>query len=85
MGDGWETRRSREPGHSDWVVIKLGAKGIINKVVVDTAHFKGNFPQQVKLEATESDEVSCLYERLILVRAIPKLDGDLVATKVRGA
>ena len=23
MGDGWETKRSRQAGHSDWVVIKL--------------------------------------------------------------
>lgn len=23
MGDGWETARSREPGHVDWVVVKL--------------------------------------------------------------
>lgn len=23
MGDGWETRRSRQKGHKDWVIIKL--------------------------------------------------------------
>ena len=23
MGDGWETKRSRTPGHKDWVIIKL--------------------------------------------------------------
>lgn len=23
MGDGWETKRSRTPGHNDWVIIKL--------------------------------------------------------------
>jgi allantoicase len=23
MGDGWETKRSRQKGHKDWVVIKL--------------------------------------------------------------
>ena len=23
MGDGWETKRSRQPGHKDWVIIKL--------------------------------------------------------------
>jgi len=23
MGDGWETRRNRESGHKDWVIIKL--------------------------------------------------------------
>lgn len=23
MGDGWETKRSREEGHKDWVIIQL--------------------------------------------------------------
>lgn len=23
MGDGWETKRSRTPGHTDWVIVKL--------------------------------------------------------------
>lgn len=51
MGDGWETSRSRSKGHVDWVVIKLGLKGrTIEKVVVDTAHFRGNFPRAVKVE-----------------------------------
>ncbi len=50
MGDGWETRRRREPGH-DWVLIKLGRAGEIEKIEVDTAHFKGNFPDAVSIEA----------------------------------
>jgi allantoicase len=58
MGDGWETRRSRGGDHCDWVVVKLGAEGIFEKVVVDTAHFKGNFPKMVKVEATNSREVN---------------------------
>ena len=60
MGDGWETRRSRDGDHYDWVVVKLGAEGVIEKVVIDTAHFKGNFPKMVKLEATNSQEVFLL-------------------------
>jgi allantoicase len=58
MGDGWETKRSRGGDHTDWVIVKLGAPGIIDKAVVDTAHFKGNFPKMIKLEATNSKEVS---------------------------
>ncbi len=23
MGDGWETKRSRQKGHKDWAIIKL--------------------------------------------------------------
>lgn len=50
MSDGWETKRSRTPGHVDWVVIKLGAATSIQQIVVDTAHFRGNFPQKVNLK-----------------------------------
>jgi allantoicase len=51
MGDGWETKRSRALGHVDWVVVKLGLKGrSIDKVVVDTKDFRGNFPRAVKVE-----------------------------------
>ena len=50
MGDGWETRRRREPGH-DWMVIALGLRGTIDRIEVDTAHFKGNYPDQVSLQA----------------------------------
>jgi allantoicase len=50
MGDGWETKRRRGPGH-DWVILKLGALGVINKIEVNTAHFKGNFPDSCSLEA----------------------------------
>ena len=48
MGDGWETARRRGPGH-DWAIIKLGHAGSIRRVVVDTAHFKGNFPDTCQL------------------------------------
>jgi allantoicase len=50
MGDGWETKRRRGPGF-DWVILKLGAPGVIRRVEVDTAHFKGNFPESCSLEA----------------------------------
>lgn len=49
MGDGWETRRRRDDGH-DWVVVRLGAAGIIRQVEVDTTFFKGNYPDQCSLE-----------------------------------
>ncbi|KAJ7287837.1 galactose-binding domain-like protein [Mycena rebaudengoi] len=51
MGDGWETKRSREKGHKDWVIIKLGAPGLLEQVEIDTAHFKGNFPESCELHA----------------------------------
>ena len=48
-GDGWETRRRREPGH-DWCIIALSHPGAITRVVIDTAHFKGNYPDRCSLQ-----------------------------------
>jgi allantoicase len=50
MGDGWETRRRREPGY-DWIILKLGHAGLIDKIEIDTAHYKGNFPHQISINA----------------------------------
>jgi allantoicase len=50
MGDGWETRRRREPGN-DWIIVKLGAPGTVAKVEVDTCHYKGNYPDRCSLQA----------------------------------
>lgn len=52
--DGWETRRRREPGQ-DYVVVRLGAAGIIQGIIVDTAHFLGNFPPEISVEACGFD------------------------------
>ena len=49
MGDGWETARRRGPGN-DWVVLALGHPGMVESVEVDTAHFKGNYPDRVTLD-----------------------------------
>ena len=56
--DGWETRRRRGPGGAlpdhavrDWVIVRLGAPGVIRSVVVDTAFFTGNFPQGCSADA----------------------------------
>lgn len=50
MGDGWETRRRREPGN-DWCIIALAHPGEIKEIEVDTAHFKGNFPDRCSIQA----------------------------------
>ena len=54
MGDGWETARRRGPGN-DWVILALGHPGRIERVEVDTAHFKGNYPDRVSIEAAAFD------------------------------
>lgn len=57
MGDGWETKRRRDPG-PDWSIVKLADQGNISKVIIDTCHFKGNFPDRFMLEGlcSESDD-----------------------------
>ena len=52
--DGWETRRRRSAG-VDWCIVRLGAPGIVRGIVVDTAHFTGNFPKECWLEGCASD------------------------------
>ncbi len=50
MGDGWETKRNRTPNNRDWVIVRLAHKGEIQKVLVDTCHFKGNYPDTCLIE-----------------------------------
>lgn len=60
MGDGWETARRRGPGN-DWVIIALGQPGEIERAEIDTAHFKGNYPDRISLEGAlfeNDDEVT---------------------------
>ncbi|MBC7872783.1 MAG: allantoicase, partial [Ferruginibacter sp.] len=67
MGDGWETKRNRTPGNKDWVIIRLAHKGVIEKILVDTAYFKGNYPD------------SCLIEGCnIAYKEESKLDGNTI-------
>jgi len=50
MGDGWETRRRRGPGH-DWTIVKLARAAKLQKLEINTHHFKGNFPESCSVEA----------------------------------
>lgn len=54
MGDGWETARRRGQGN-DWVILTLGVPGAIERAVIDTAHFKGNYPDRASIEAAHFD------------------------------
>jgi allantoicase len=82
MGDGWETRRRREPGH-DWAVLELGAPGRIDEVVVDTAHFKGNYPDRCFLQAAPAatgspEEIAALSNDWPLLLPPVRLEADKV-------
>jgi allantoicase len=50
MGDGWETKRNRTPNNKDWVIVRLAHAGTIEKILIDTCHFKGNYPDSCLLE-----------------------------------
>jgi allantoicase len=52
MGDGWETRRRREPGN-DWAILALGHRGVAEGIEIDTAHFKGNYPDRCSILAAD--------------------------------
>jgi allantoicase len=63
MGDGWETKRRRGPGH-DWTIIRLAARGTIRRIEVDTRHFKGNAPAACSLDACTVDDETVLLQAL---------------------
>ncbi|KAI8384224.1 galactose-binding domain-like protein [Radiomyces spectabilis] len=67
--DGWQTRRSREPNHSDFVIIRLGAKGHVLKLEIDTSDFHGNYPKELIIEGTNTDtevpEASAQWTKLV--------------------
>jgi allantoicase len=57
MGDGWETKRKRILPGSDWAIVKLALPGEIKKILVDTNHFKGNFPDCCSIEGYFKPEI----------------------------
>ena len=67
MGDGWETKRSRIPNNRDWVIVRLAHKGEVEKILVDTCHFKGNYPDTCSIEGCD-----------IVYKDENKLDSDAI-------
>jgi allantoicase len=61
MGDGWETARRRVPGN-DWVILALGHPGTVARIEIDTAHFKGNYPDRAAIQAayTSTQDLAAL-------------------------
>jgi len=57
MADGWETRRRRGPGN-DWAIIRLAAAGTIERLMLDTSHFKGNAPARASVEGVHAPGVA---------------------------
>ncbi len=61
MGDGWETRRRRGPGF-DWAIIALGRRGIPRRALIDTRHFKGNYPDSCQLEGVDLGDPGAMLD-----------------------
>jgi allantoicase len=49
MGEGWETRRRRGPGH-DWSIVRLGSEGLLRRIEISTEFFRGNYPDRCTVE-----------------------------------
>lgn len=45
------------PHARDWSVLRLGAVAAsVEELVVDTAHYRGNYPESVLIEAADAPE-----------------------------
>ena len=53
--DGWESRRKRVPGH-DFAILRLGVRGVVKGVVVDTSFFRGNYPESCSIDGSADGE-----------------------------
>ncbi|MEO8550713.1 MAG: 2-oxo-4-hydroxy-4-carboxy-5-ureidoimidazoline decarboxylase, partial [Kofleriaceae bacterium] len=67
MADGWETRRRRGPGN-DWAIVRLAGAGVIERLELDTSHFKGNAPAQFMVEAGHGLTADQITWRTLLPR-----------------
>ena len=70
MGDGWETRRRRDDGH-DWVEVRLATPGMVDRLEIDTTHFKGNAPASCLVEARDGGDDGSWFELLPRHRLAP--------------
>ena len=57
MGDGWETARRRTPGN-DWVIVALAHPCEVQEIIIDTHHFKGNYPDSCSVQAAFVDQAT---------------------------
>jgi allantoicase len=73
MGDGWETKRNRTPNNVDYVILRLGHSGHVQKIVLDTKHFKGNYPDACEIEACScNDDSKVLNEKVEWMSLLPR-------------
>ena len=82
MADGWETKRRRGPGH-DWSILRLGLEGTIRRIELDTAHFKGNYPDTASVETLTLRDVGGGVSADVATRASAEWTTILPQTKLQ--
>lgn len=74
MGDGWETKRNRTPNNKDWVIVRLAHTGCVKKALIDTCHFKGNYPDSCMIEGcTVAEGTDFATEAIEWLPILPQL------------
>lgn len=63
MFDGLESARSRKPGHFEEVILQLGQKTKIDRLVMDFKYFVNNNPLEVSVHGLDGDHSVELIER----------------------
>jgi len=53
MGEGWETRRRREPGN-EWLVVRLAGSSVVSVAEIDTSGYVGNPPGSASLTGIDA-------------------------------
>ncbi|MCB2224552.1 MAG: allantoicase [Actinobacteria bacterium] len=79
--DGWETRRVRPPGH-EWAIVRLGRRGVLRRLVVDTTHVHRSLPAAYSVEAVDLPGDPSLVD---LVRSRSRWSEVIPRTAVGGA
>ena len=81
LADGWETRRRRGPG-DDWCIVRLGCRGVIESIEVDTAYFRGNYPDRCSIEIADAADTGDDAREVSWTTVLPEtpLEPDRVHT-----
>ena len=64
MFDGFESARSRAPGHNEEVLIRLGRRTQVHRVVFDFRYFVNNNPRAISLRAVDSTREWTLLDQM---------------------
>jgi allantoicase len=80
MVDGLESARSREPGHSENVVILLGRPAKIGRIELDFSHFVNNNPREIEIDGLRGTE----WIPLVARTDVKAFAGNVIAFQAGG-